>query len=455
VIPGVDKQDFAINVEKLDKVYRLYDKPMDRLKEALNPGKKKYHRDFYALSDVSFTVHKGETVGIIGKNGSGKSTLLKIITGILTPTSGEVTVNGRVAALLELGAGFNQEYTGVENVYLQGTLAGYSREEMESRLPAILEFADIGEFVHQPVKTYSSGMFVRLAFAVAINVDPDILIVDEALSVGDMNFQAKCMTAFMKLREKGMTVLFVSHDMGSIKSICSRAIYLDRGTIQAVGHGPKIAELYIRTVREEMNGENRQFIRTPAEFSFAAAADQPANKSNIGSVQAEYFKVSQEFDRRVAISRYGSGGARITFVELLDMTDAPIKFVDFNQQVKIRIYFEIVNRNNVSVNFNIFDMNKINVTGGSFRLTGQTVLNSSPGTKYIVEYCLKLPLQEGNYSIMVNLVEPLIANKSGDFIDVVQDSVVFSMQPWDVASVWSKVHLFPAITVVEVQNAHN
>jgi len=184
--------DIAIKAENLTKTYRLYDSNLDRLKESLHPLRRKYHHEFNALHDFNFEVKKGETVGIIGKNGSGKSTLLKIITGVLTPTSGSVTVNGRISALLELGAGFNPELTGIENVYFNGTLMGYSKEEMHAKLDDILGFADIGEFVRQPVKSYSSGMFVRLAFAVAINIDPDILIVDEALAVGDIFFQQKC-----------------------------------------------------------------------------------------------------------------------------------------------------------------------------------------------------------------------------------------------------------------------
>ena len=174
------------------KVYRLYDKPIDRLKESVSISHKNYHRDFYALKGLSFQVKKGETVGIIGTNGSGKSTILKIITGVLTPTSGQVDVDGKISALLELGAGFNMDYTGIENVYMNGTMMGYTKKEMDAKLQDILDFAEIGDFVYQPVKTYSSGMFVRLAFALAINVDPEILIVDEALSVGDVFFQSKC-----------------------------------------------------------------------------------------------------------------------------------------------------------------------------------------------------------------------------------------------------------------------
>ena len=206
--------EMAIQVKDLSKVYKLYNKPSDRLKETL--GFRVDAKEHYALKHVNFEVKKGETVGIIGTNGSGKSTILKIITGVLNPTDGEVNVDGRISALLELGAGFNMEYTGIENVYLNGTMMGFSREEIDARLQDILDFADIGDFVHQPVKAYSSGMFVRLAFAVAINIDPEILIVDEALSVGDVFFQAKCYRKFEEFKKMGRTILFVSHDLSSI-----------------------------------------------------------------------------------------------------------------------------------------------------------------------------------------------------------------------------------------------
>ena len=218
-------EDWAIKIEHLSKVYKIFDKPTDRVKEALNPFRKRYSRDFYALNDVSLTIKKGETVGIIGKNGAGKSTILKIITGVLTPTSGSVQVNGRIASLLELGAGFNPEMTGIENIYMNGTIMGYSKEEMDDRLQDIVDFADIGEFIHQPVKMYSSGMFARLAFAVNVNVTPDILIVDEALSVGDVFFQNKCFKRMDALKKSGVTVLFVSHDMGSIRQLCDKCLW--------------------------------------------------------------------------------------------------------------------------------------------------------------------------------------------------------------------------------------
>ena len=237
--------DIAIKVENLTKVYHLYDKPQDRLKEAINPFKKSYHNDYYALNDVSFEIKKGETVGIVGKNGAGKSTLLKIITGVLTPTSGEVIVNGKIASLLELGAGFNPEMTGLENIYLNGTIMGFSKEDMDAKIDTILEFADIGDFIHQPVKMYSSGMFARLAFSVAINVEPDVLIVDEALSVGDARFQNKCIRKMDEIGKAGTTILFVSHDTQAVNKFCHRVIWLDKGKMRDQGEPAKILEDYM------------------------------------------------------------------------------------------------------------------------------------------------------------------------------------------------------------------
>ena len=236
-------KDIVIEVANLSKVYKLYDKPSNRLKESLSITKKIYHKQHYALKDINFNVNKGETIGIIGSNGSGKSTLLKIITGVLNPTQGEVNVVGRISALLELGAGFNPEYTGIENVYLNGTMLGFSKEEIDSKINDIIDFADIGYFINQPVKTYSSGMFVRLAFAVAINVQPDILIVDEALSVGDIRFQQKC---YRKIEEfkKDKTVIMVSHDIGSITKFCDKVIWIEQGELQAIGDPITISKHY-------------------------------------------------------------------------------------------------------------------------------------------------------------------------------------------------------------------
>lgn len=243
----MDKKDVAIRVNDLVKVYKLYNKPSDRLKEAFGLVKCK-HKEHYALNGVDLTIRRGETVGIIGTNGSGKSTILKIITGVLSPTSGDVEVNGRISALLELGAGFNMEYNGIENIYLNGTMIGFSEKEIDEKLQDILDFADIGDYVYQPCKTYSSGMFVRLAFAVAINIEPEILIVDEALSVGDVFFQAKCYHKFEEFKKMGKTIVFVSHDLSSISKYCDRVILLNKGNKLGEGSPKEMIDAYKRVL---------------------------------------------------------------------------------------------------------------------------------------------------------------------------------------------------------------
>lgn len=241
------ERETAIRVRDLKKVYKLYDKPQDRFKEAFGLTKKKA-KEHHALKGVNMEIFQGETVGIIGTNGSGKSTILKIITGVLSPTEGEVTVNGRISALLELGAGFNMEYNGIENVYLNGTMMGFSQKEIDEKLPEILKFADIGDYVYQPVKTYSSGMFVRLAFAVAINIEPEILIVDEALSVGDVFFQAKCYHKFEEFKKMGKTIVFVSHDLSSISKYCDRVYLLNQGSLLGEGSPKEMIDAFKRVL---------------------------------------------------------------------------------------------------------------------------------------------------------------------------------------------------------------
>lgn len=239
----VNTSDTVISIRGLKKMYKLYNKPSDRLLDAFG-FKKNNYKEHYALKGIDLDINKGETIGIIGTNGSGKSTILKIITGVLNPTEGTVNVNGRISALLELGAGFNQEYNGIENIYLNGTMMGFSKKEIDKRLESILSFADIGDYVYQPVKTYSSGMFVRLAFAVAINIDPEILIVDEALSVGDVFFQSKCYHKFEEFKAQGKTILFVSHDLSSIAKYCDRVVVLNQGDKLAEGKPKEMIDLY-------------------------------------------------------------------------------------------------------------------------------------------------------------------------------------------------------------------
>ncbi len=237
--------EIAIDIKEVSKLYKLYDRPIDRLKELIHfPGSSTYARDFMALNKITLQVRKGDTIGILGKNGAGKSTLLKIITGVLSETSGYIKIDGTISALLELGAGFNPEYTGIENIFLNGAMMGFNRSEMEKKLDQIVSFADIGDFINQPVKSYSSGMFARLAFSVAISVEPDILIVDEALSVGDTRFQIKCMEHMKKMMEGGTTVLFVSHDINAIRRFCHRCVWIDRGEIILDGDVNIVADAY-------------------------------------------------------------------------------------------------------------------------------------------------------------------------------------------------------------------
>lgn len=242
----------VIKVNNVTKIYKIYNDPKDRFKEAIGSKKKQYHKDYYALNDISFSVGKGEIVGIVGRNGSGKSTILKILTGVLSATSGSIEIDGKVAALLELGAGFNMEYSGMKNIYLNATMMRVSREEIEKKIPDILAFADIGDYINQPVKTYSSGMFVRLAFAVAINVDPDILIVDEALAVGDARFQLKCMDKFLEFVAAGKTILFVTHDVNTVKRFCNRAIWLNQGRLIMDGNTDEVTDRYLDFLKYDM-----------------------------------------------------------------------------------------------------------------------------------------------------------------------------------------------------------
>lgn len=253
----MSEKQIAISVDNVDKIYRLYDRPSDRLREVFSLSKKKRYKEKYALSQVDMKVYQGETVGIIGTNGSGKSTILKMITGVLSATKGSITVNGRISALLELGAGFNMEYNGIENIYLNGTMMGFSKKEIDEKMDSILKFADIGDYVYQPCKTYSSGMFVRLAFAVAINIDPEILIVDEALSVGDVFFQAKCYQKFDEFKKLGKTILFVSHDLSSISKYCDRVILLNQGKKLGEGTPKEMIDAYKRVLVGQYQEEDK------------------------------------------------------------------------------------------------------------------------------------------------------------------------------------------------------
>ena len=281
-----DPSEVLIEVRDLGKRYEIYAQPRDRLLQSIFRGRRQFFQEFWALADLSFDVRRGETVGIIGRNGSGKSTLLQLIAGTLTPTTGAVHVRGRIAALLELGSGFNPEFSGRENVFLNGAILGLQRSEIEARLPAIVGFSGLEEFIDRPVKTYSSGMLMRLAFSVAVNVEPDILIIDEALAVGDIAFQLKCIERLERLTKSGVTLLFVSHDTGLVKTFCQRALYLERGRLRAKGTPDVVTELYALDIRQ---AEGAQVGRPVALKPFVGDGDGIAFGTDEGRIVAAAF----------------------------------------------------------------------------------------------------------------------------------------------------------------------
>lgn len=329
--------NIAIQVTNVEKIYKLYDKPSDRVREALGFRRKKRHTEHHALKGVDLTIRQGECVGIIGTNGSGKSTILKIITGVLNATRGSVTVNGRISALLELGAGFNMEYNGIENIYLNGTMIGFSEKEIDEKMDAILEFADIGEYVYQPVKTYSSGMFVRLAFAVAINIDPEILIVDEALSVGDVFFQAKCYHKFEEFKEMGKTIVFVSHDLSSISKYCDRVVLLNQGTKLGEGKPKEMIDIYKQVLvgQYTVPDTDHASLLDDEDVRRAAAKGQDGMAADSGAASGSAVAENPE------LLEYGSKKAVITEYYITDdkgtRTAAILKGNSFTIHMKVRM----------------------------------------------------------------------------------------------------------------------
>ena len=305
----------AVRVEAVSKQYRIYDRPADRLKETLTRGRWKAHREFWALKDITFEVEAGTTTGIIGPNGSGKSTLLQIITGTLEPTHGSVSLEGRVAALLELGAGFNPEFTGIENIFMNTALMGLSKSETESLLPEIASFAEIGDFIYQPLKTYSSGMYIRLAFAAAIAVSPQVLIIDEALAVGDAVFQHRCTRRIKQMQENGTTILFVSHDPGAVRALCSRAILLNGGRMEADG-----------TPSEVLNRYQKIIMARETEYAKTAPS------------AGEVATVEDAFNAPRYTFRHGNGDAEVIGIELLDTSRQRVEIVETGEQLFLRMH---------------------------------------------------------------------------------------------------------------------
>ena len=323
--PSVPNTKIAISVKNLSKSYKMYPSPTERMKELLHPFGKKYHRDFWALRDISFELEQGGSFGIIGRNGSGKSTLLQVICGILQPTEGGVSVDGRISALLELGAGFNKEFTGRENVFFQGAIMGITKEEMEERFDDIANFADIGHFIEQPAKTYSSGMYVRLAFAVAINVDPDILIVDEALAVGDAMFQRRCYKKIDDLKEKGVTLLFVSHASQTVITLCDRALLLNKGKAVDIGKSKEVVNTYTQLLADEEEEYLKKLKGVRKEIKVISQVEKDDRLETPGDSK----KGVKEF-------RVGSGDAEIVEVKILNGSGESVTILEKGEDYTIR-----------------------------------------------------------------------------------------------------------------------
>ncbi|MBI5888975.1 MAG: ABC transporter ATP-binding protein [Deltaproteobacteria bacterium] len=414
--------NIVISLKNISKSYKMYNSPAEKLKEMFHPFKKKYHMDFWALRDVSFDLKKGESLGIIGRNGSGKSTLLKILCGVLQPTAGEVKVNGRISALLELGAGFNPEFTGRENVFMNGAIMGISAVEMQERFDSIASFADIGEFIDQPVKVYSSGMYVRLAFACAINVEPDILIVDEALSVGDMFFQAKCVTRMKTILEKGVTLIFVSHDTGTIKSVCKKGLLLANGEMIVYGQSDKVVQEYFSSIVKGSQATKNDVKPLPTNSLLQNDVE------NMGDDAV--FSKNADFLKRASFQRVQNGKAEFWNVQLLDELGEELRSVEYEQKVTLRMAIEI-NEDipMLAFGYHIRDKNGVDAVYSDSMIENSSLTSVKNGERYLIDWSFKAALREGNYNIacVMSIPVDLVISKV-DFCDFVPLAVQFEMR---------------------------
>jgi len=379
-----------MRVEGVAKQYRIYDRPSDRLKESLTRGRWRWHREFWALKGISFEIEKGTTTGIIGPNGSGKSTLLQIVAGTLDPTHGNVWLDGRVSALLELGAGFNPEFTGLENISMNAALLGFSRKEIAARLSEIERFAEIGDFIQQPVKTYSSGMYVRLAFAIAVNTEPDILVVDEALSVGDTIFQHRCVRRIKEMQERGVTVLFVSHEPTLVRALCSRAILLYQG--ESLADGPPV---------DVLNRYQRLIMAREAAYSAGEGGGESNDDSHaIAAQEVARAPLSYQY-------RHGNGDAEVISAELLDAAEQPIELVETGNPVYVRLRFVFHRAVPKPVcGFMIRNRHGLNVYGTNTEQRGLELDAAAPGDIVEATFAFNCWLGQEHYFISVAVHSP-------------------------------------------------
>ena len=407
----MSSNDIAIKVEHLSKMYLMYNQPQDRLKQIFFPRLQKligtppktYFREFWALSDVSFEVRKGETVGIIGRNGSGKSTLLQLICGTLNPTAGSVQTNGRVAALLELGSGFNPEFTGRENVYMNGAVLGLSTEEVEARFDDIAAFADIGEFIEQPVKTYSSGMLVRLAFAVIAHVDAEILVVDEALSVGDAVFVQRCMRFIRQFQEKG-TLLFVSHEVGSVINLCRSTIWLHQGRIRDIGQTKSVAEAYLQYTRQEIYGDKVQLSTVKKQDQ--TSLDKPPVQTTTREPLIDYSVKAEVINNLEEARGWRTNAADIIEVRLDHVGEGVSGVFQGGEDVRLVIRAHAHQAfDQPIIGFLVRDRLGQDLFGeNTLQRTNLSPIRVDAGLEFLAEFVFSLPmLPNGQYAVMASV----------------------------------------------------
>jgi lipopolysaccharide transport system ATP-binding protein len=414
-------EDLAIALKNVSKCFRRYGKPSDRLKETLLPGKSRAE-EFWALHDINLEVARGETLGVIGQNGSGKSTLLQIIAGTLTPTAGEVQVRGRVSALLELGSGFNPEFTGRQNVFFNGQILGLSQIELAAKFDQIAAFADIGDFIDQPVKTYSSGMFVRLAFAVAISVDPDILIVDEALAVGDGIFVHRCMAKIKDFQDAGGTILFVSHDVGAVARLCSQAAWINAGTVAGIGESAQITKRYQAWIYDSINTYQKEALEPDADAETSAEIeDRDAGEYLIPRKLNPY--TAKDYRAFPLVERFGTGRAEIIEFDIFDGAGDSMNFVYPGDEIRVvvkTIAFDQVRSPLIGVV--VYDRLRTVVTGFNTYQLKNNLPKLAAGEQLEVEFCLKWPeIQGGNYLLETAIVDG--SQDSNEVLDWLQCSL--------------------------------
>ena len=456
----MNTDNVAIRVTNLSKCYQIYATPRDRLKQFVVPtlcrvfpplrkffasinyqpstALPRFYKEFWAIKDLSFEIKKGEIVGIIGRNGSGKSTLLQMICGTLNPTSGSIQTNGRIAALLELGSGFNPEFTGRENVYMNAAVLGLSQEEIDDRFDEIVAFADIGEFIAQPVKTYSSGMMVRLAFAVAIHVDPEVLIVDEALSVGDAYFQAKCAKMINKLMESGATVLFVSHDTASVKSLCGRALLLDAGRDKFMGDVNTAVEKYYSSLVKSQAIEN---AHTPITSGIKHGVD-------------EFIVSDPKFLEMASFQRIQNGLAEFVQVAILDENGQPIESIVFGQTVTLRQVIKINSAvDKLGLAYHIRDKNGFDIVYSDTGIEAEShILMAVAGSVYLVEWTFTVSLRVGNYVVSSMASIPVNLRLGDvDVADFIPISAKFSVGQGENLPIYGAVHWQNKLHIREIK----